>query len=163
MVLLGILLQSCSTMAQTDSVTLDYYFDDQGISTGIMIKTDLVSIIHGDVPLIVESRPKRNLTFEGGLGVLLPYYVHDFLPLAFSENKGIDNNRYGYSARLHLKWYIQAPEMKYWGIQYYHRAFDHIKVHEWFFTRGDQRIIGKRLLVDVALGLGYEISECPGK
>lgn len=149
---LAILLLPVSGSSQTDS--LSYYFDDQGISNGIMIKTDLISIIHGDAPLLVEGTLVNDLRWEAGVGLLLPYYVHDFLALVFSDNRGITNDRLGYSSRLHMKWYDNAPEEKYWGIQYYRKAYHHITVNDWFFTRGDQRIIGKRLLLDIALGLG---------
>jgi len=148
--------------AQSDSTSLSYYFDDGGISTGTMYKTDLVSMIHGDWPIIAENRLKNNLTLEMGAGLLMPYYVHDFLALAFTDNKGIQNDRFGYSTRLHVKWYTKAPERDYWGVQYYRRSFHHIKVNEWFFTKGDQRIIGKRLILDIALGLGVRLQRTDG-
>lgn len=150
--------------AQQDSVNLSYYFDDGGISTfNWMIKTDIVSIIHGDAPIIVEKMLHRDLTLEGGIGLILPYYVHDFLAIAFTENRGIENNYFGHSLRLHLKWYSKAPERDYWGIHYYRRAFNDISVNEWYFTRGDQRVLGKRLLLDIALGLGFRSQQVKGK
>lgn len=140
------------SFAQQDS--LAHYFDDGGISTGLLIKTDIISIIHGDAPLIAEWKLNKEITAELSVGVLMPYYVHDFLASAFTDNQGITNNRFGWSGGAQLKWYLHAPEETYWGMQYRRRSYAHIKVNEWYFTKGNQLILGKRMLLDVALGVG---------
>lgn len=148
--------------AQSDSTNLQYYFDDGGIARGTPIKTDLIAIIHGDLPLLTEIRVKNSLMLELGPGLILPYYVHDFLALGFTDNRGIINNKFGYSARIHLKWYAKGKDKDYWGMQFYHRAFQTINVNEWTFTKGDQRILGKRLLIDIGLGIGLRFQNSMG-
>ena len=84
-------------------------------------KTDIISIIHGDLPFLIETKINGSLYVEGGAGLLLPYYIHDFLSYLVSDNRGVVNDRLGLSMRIHLKWYMKGNEKRYWGIHYYFR------------------------------------------
>src|SRR5262245_15571916 len=68
--ILMLTLPSSLLAQQRDSVNLKYYFDDKGIATGLKVKTDFISIIHGDAPLILEKKYKKNVSLEGGLGLI---------------------------------------------------------------------------------------------
>lgn len=144
---------------------LSQYFDDQGISQAKgILKTDAIAMIHGDWPLLYEHMLSDQFSIEGGVGLLMPYYVHDFLALIFTENNGITNNQLGVSFKGQLKLYTdKAPDLHYWGVQLYHRSFSDLGVTEFTFTKGWQRFVGKRLTIDYGLGLGIRTQQIRGE
>ena len=143
---------------------LSQYFDDEGISQAKgILKTDAIAMIHGDWPVLYEHMLSDQFSIEGGVGILMPYYVHDFLTLIFTENNGITNNQLGFSLKGQLKLYTdKAPDLHYWGVQLYHRSFSDLGVTEFTFTKGLQRFVGKRLTIDYGLGLGLRTQQIRG-
>jgi hypothetical protein len=160
--LVSLLATSLHVFSQQDE-DLSYYFDDGGISTGLLLKTDILSSLRGDVPLIIEKKLGPQLTIEGGVGLILPYYIPDLPSMAFVDiSNELQNNRFGSSIRLQLKFYNDAPENRYWGLRYHRRNYYEVKVNDLVFTSGLQRIIGQRLLIDIALGLGIRTQNSRG-
>ncbi len=165
LVVISLLLSFLLVNAQQSDKDLGQYFEDEGISVAKGIwKTDVIAMIHGDWPVIYEHLLSDQFSVEGGIGLLMPYYVHDFLALAFAENRGITNNQLGWSIKLQGKLYTgDIPDSRYWGFQVYNRSFSDIGVTELYFTNGKQRFIGKRVLIDYGIGLGIRLQNVRGE
>jgi hypothetical protein len=145
------------SLAQDNSQANAYYFDDDEISSSRnIIKVDAISLIHGELPITLERTITRRFSVEGGLGILLPYYVHDFLPLIFDdERQRFTNNKFGSSVWLKAKLYEdRAPDLHYIDFTLHRRNFAENSVTDVSFGLGNQLIIGKRLAFDYGFGVG---------
>jgi hypothetical protein len=133
-----------------------YYLNDGGIaSSKAILKTDAISIIHGEVPVLLEYVLNQRVTAEGGLGLLLPYYVHDFLPLIVDGKPNFSNNSLGTSLWLKFKLYHRkAPELHYIDVTVHHRNYNSLAATDFSFNIGNQLMIGQRMTFDYSIGVG---------
>ncbi len=137
------------------------YFDDGKISEAKnVIKLNLSSIIHGDVPIFYERAIGNSFAIEVGAGLLMPYYVPDLIQL-LSDEKDFSDPDSGYSLWFQPKFYFggNAPELVYVGLQYRRRNYK--KDSSTFvytdisFNYGYQLILGKRIALDYSSGVGF--------
>jgi hypothetical protein len=142
-------------LAQT-SESNAYYMDDGGItSSKAILKTDVNSIVHGEVPVLLEYVLNERVGAEGGLGLLLPYYVHDFLPLIFDGKPNFSNNSLGTSLWLKFKLYHKmAPELHYIDVTVHHRNYTSLSATDFSFNLGNQLMVGQRITFDYSIGVG---------
>ena len=153
--------------AQTDSIQdISYYFDDARVTDAKNIfKINLPSIINGDLPIFYERTFNNSLSFELGVGLLLPYYISEFPDLVRGKTP-IENPKSGYSFWICPKYYIQrrAPEYNYIGLQYRRRSYNledgqNITYDYFTINLGLQLIFGKRFLFDYSLGGGFRFKK----
>jgi hypothetical protein len=163
LILVGVLIifSYHHSRGQSDTTSMRYYFDDGGIaSSRAIFKVETIAIIHGELPVLLEVFVKQNFSLELGAGVILPYYVHDFLPLLFNEGQGFKNSEFGNSFWLSSRLYMrEAPESNYWMLQARRRNFVNTNVTEITFNFGKQKIFGKRWICDYGIGLGLRFQK----
>jgi len=149
-------------IAQNDSIQDNsYYFDDGGISESkSLVKINVFSIVNGDLPVYYERIIGKSFSIEFGAGILLPYYIPE-LPQLFSGESEIANPDFGHSIWIHPKYYVQheSPELNYLGIQIRRRNYNQdnqtIIFTDLTFNYGLQLIVGKRLVFDCNVGVGF--------
>lgn len=109
--------------------------------------------------LLYERTISDGISLEGGLGLLLPYYVHDFLPLLFDGDQEFTNDELGNSYWLQARWYPEArgPELDYWSLQYRKRKYAANTFTDISINMGRQRLFGDRLMVDYGIGMGVRL------
>lgn len=106
-----------------DSIYLQYLLNNSEIPKRVyysgdhknIIKTDIISIAGGHLPIIWEHRFNDYLGFDAGPGLLLPYTFFDFLGkdsraaypdfFPFIINPNFENKKMGISLRLEPKMY----------------------------------------------------------
>jgi hypothetical protein len=139
-----------------NSESVAYYMNDDGISSSkLILKTDVVSIIHGEAPFLLEYVLNQRLSAEGGLGILLPYYVHDFVPLLVDSKPNFSNNSLGTSLWLKFKLYhTKAPELHYIDVTVHHRNYSSLDATDFSFNLGNQLMVGQRMTFDYSVGVG---------
>ncbi len=149
-----------SVVAQ-DASSNKYYLDDGGISAPkAILKFEALSIIHGEVPLHLEVFAKRNFSLEGGIGLIMPYYVHDFGALLVGSENSFSNNSTGLGLWMAARLYMgEAPEARYWMLQARRRNFQYNHVTELTFNFGKQKIIGGKWVCDYGIGLGVRLQD----
>lgn len=156
-----VLLTACfEAFSQADTTDYSYYFDDSGISTSRnVLKTDVVALVHGEMALLYERTISDGISLEGGLGLLLPYYVHDFLPLLFDGHPEFTNDELGNSYWLQARWYPEArgPELDYWSLQYRNRKYSATTLTDISINMGRQKLLGDRLMIDYGFGIGVRL------
>ena len=145
----------------TAQIDNSYYFDDAGISKSKnIIKTDIISLIHGDFPIIYERAVTDKIGIETGIGILLPYYVHDFLPLIFNGAPAFTNSKFGYRVSFNTKFYSDTSlEKKYIEVLLKLRHFENLILIDHSIGFGKQIIIKDRLAFDVSLGIDLRFQE----
>ena len=157
-----LLISHHKVIAQNDSIQDNsYYFDDGGISESKnLVKINVLSIVNGDLPVYYERIIGKSFSIEFGAGILLPYYIPE-LPQLFLDEPEIENPDFGHSLWIHPKYYIQheAPELNYLGIQFRRRSYTQdnqaIIFTDLTFNYGLQLIVGKRLVFDYNVGVGF--------
>ncbi len=114
-----------------------------------------MSILHGELPFLIEHVLTRRLSAEGGLGLLLPYYIHDFLPLLVGDKPPFQNNSLGTSFWLKFKLYHrEAPELHYIDVTVHRRNFSTLSATDFSFNLGNQLMVGTRMTFDYSIGVG---------
>jgi hypothetical protein len=144
------------TIRAQNSESNAYYMNDGGIaSSKVILKTDAVSIIHGEAPFLLEYVLNQLLSAEGGLGILLPYYVHDLLPLIVDGKPNFSNNSLGTSLWLKFKLYhTKAAQLHYIDVTVHHRNYASLAATDFSFNLGNQLMVGQRMTFDYSIGVG---------
>ena len=156
----------CLSLAKThaqDTNSLDYYFDDNGISEArFIIKTNLFSVINGDLSIGIETPLSKRFSIEGGLGYQLPYYFSEPGYLLLDQKDFIDiSPKNGYSILLQPKYYLlpNYPEMSYISLWYRRRHYNQkngqsLQNIDLAVTWGVQFFIGAKAMIDFQYGFG---------
>ena len=153
-----VLILNHQAKAQQDS--LSRYFDDKEISTSKsrnILKTDLISIIRGDVGLQYERGLSDEFSVTIGAGVLMPYYVHDLLAVVIGKGAPDNFNSTGFSYQFHGRWYpSKLPDGPHYGILHRTRNFADVKTSEFALFLGNQKLPHKRFIYDWYFGIGIK-------
>lgn len=138
--------------AQPDS--LSRYFDDKEISTSKnILKLDLISVIRGDLGLQLEHKISNELSLTAGVGVLMPYYIHDLLISTGNQ----DINSKGFSYQLHSRWYPEGvPTQNHYGVLFRSRNFADVRTSEYALFLGKQKLPHKNFLYDWYFAIGIK-------
>jgi hypothetical protein len=153
-----------SLWGQADKESNAYYLDDNHLSSAKnVIKIDGMALVHGELPFIFERVLARVFSAEAGLGILLPYYIHDFLPLIVHSAPGFSNNQFGHSLWLKAKLYRdRAPDLDYLDFTFRQRNFSNAELTDISLGWGRQVIVGKRLTFDFGIGVGIRLQRSWG-
>lgn len=96
--LLFAFLFSVTVYSQTnDSTYLNYLLKNKNVATRSVnageahniLKTDLITIFNGQLPIIWEHRFNRSLGFDAGIGIILPYTFFKILGEDVNPNPGL--------------------------------------------------------------------------
>lgn len=78
-----------------------------------ILKTDIVAMLDGNIPLIWEHRFSEHWGLDGGVGVLLKYSMNDYVSkkdfddeAPFGLNTNFKNNKLGFSCQLEPKIFL---------------------------------------------------------
>lgn len=151
---------------EPDTVDTDYYFDDGGISNAKNVfKTNLLGLAFGELSVHYERVLLDWLTVEGGVGLMLPYFVPS-LSEAWLEDRHVAGTRnVGYSLYLSPKfyWMGEAPELSYFGFEVSTQKYEMNGVEENFLDivtiYGFQMVVGKRVVLEYLLGVGVRMDK----
>ena len=165
--LLILLIFSKNAYCQSDS--LDYYFDDGGLSnTNNIVKLNCTGIFYGDYTMSFERKINSFLTIEAGLGLWngklifnAEYPVNIRMPIPKPTITYFFQPRFYYR----FKEEGNALEFMYSSFMYRKRKADlrsdslsnyqMINFTDFFYTTGYQGYIGKRLTFDASFGFGF--------
>jgi len=153
-----------SLQAQDDNYYIDDYKSDNSVTfKKSILKVNTFSIINGDIPITYEKAIHDYVSFEAGVGYLLPYYFADFISgNIFNEIKV--NPSFGYSIWLAAKYYYSgdAPFGAYNSIQYrrkyYFNNTEPIIFNDVILQLGKQYIISEWFVIDINVGAGLRHS-----
>ncbi len=120
-----------------------------------ILKTDVVSIIGGELPFIWEHKFSKTFGIELGAGVLLPYYVNT--DLIFSDNIDFSNDKSGYSFLANIKaqpfWFSDENFYTIFGVHYRH--YSTCSFSSFSIGEGYQWLLFEKLSLDVGLQGGF--------
>lgn len=97
--------------AQNDTLSMDDYFDDDGIaSTKSKIKIDGLQFVNGNIPVFYEYAFSKKFGIELGLSLNRPFYAElnrqEFLPVPLREYYDIEA---GYGFTIKPEWLFHTP------------------------------------------------------
>jgi len=139
--------------AQFTSNTNDNNQEPEGI-----YKLNVASLINGDMSFSYERILSDFFSVEAGVGYLLPYHLYDIT--SRFENWISLNPDFGYSILFSPKFYAlgEAPDFKYYAIQYRLRHYvqnkESIIFNDFSFIMGSQFIMDRKYILDVFVGAG---------
>jgi len=156
-----------SSVGQQDTIPLEYYFDDKGLSeSNYAYKVDLGSVAFGDVAFTAERKMGSLTSFEIGGGFLLKNALIIDEPahgeLSTNERDG------GYSFSLAIRYYHKGRAIKglYLAPQFKQRVYYHtndnifyrksqtVRQNDFTAQLGYQYVKG-HLVLDANIGAGY--------
>lgn len=156
-------------LAQINSDSLTKYFDDGGISNAKnIVKVNLASTISGDASVFYERIVGSVFSVEVGTGLLLKHYIPDYYEFSNPDEISeivADSIKGGYSLWFAPKIYYlkSAPELGYAGIQFRQRNYimehQNVTYNDVMFIGGFQKIIKKRLIMDLNFGVGIRLKK----
>ena len=111
-----------------------------------VVKTDLVSILDGVLPIIWEHRFSESIVLDGGVGLIMPYSIIDVFGYSaransnngsqnnlLGYNQSFDNDKFGTSVHLEPKLYfsesgssIDSNSNAYMSLFYDRKAYDRL-------------------------------------
>ncbi|MDD4991322.1 MAG: hypothetical protein PHR83_03725 [Paludibacter sp.] len=104
-----------------------------------ILKTDLTSILDGNLPFIWEHRFSDYFGLDCGLGLILPYTFADIINskssddivlVSFGMNPSYRNYKFGESFQIEPKIFLGITSSSYLGVFYGYRNYYTMKIHE---------------------------------
>lgn len=151
-------LSSFSLNGQTSS-TSDYFYNkisekDQGINPGRYLKTDLISIIEGELPLLYGFRTGMKSSIECGIGLIFPYtydLMNQVFPLS-SPNPTFEQENLGFSFQINPRYGAGIERSgPYGSVPFKYRQYSRVSTFETGLILGYPFIV-QNLLLEIELG-----------
>lgn len=151
----------CASNAQVDSSQIQNYLDDGEVSvTKNILKTDVIAAIQGNLGLSLERIIYRKMTLEGTIGILLDYYVHDFVPLVIAGTPETTPQGMGLSYKIAMRQYFRnAPGLNFLEFSLRRRHYSNMTLGDFGVVAGKQWIVGERGILDTGLGVGIRTQQ----
>lgn len=120
--------------AEKDSTTYFYkktISEESFLTSKNLIKTDLISIIDGNVPIIWEHKFSDIFSLEGGLGIIIPIGNNRLNNIInFELNPDYIVKKIGGSALLEFRYHPEFFKSQYFCLKTRIRSYDHLLVSE---------------------------------
>lgn len=157
-------ITNCIAQVETQE-DLDKYFDDSNYSKRSgLLNINLLSPFVGDVAIAYEQKLTRRITLEGGVGVLLPFYVREYMEWLVTDAYIPTNVKGGFSWRIEPKIYAkkEAPHGFYVSTMYRERHYSLENNPKLIFRDiclnfGSHFIPKKKISIDYYCGFGVRI------
>jgi hypothetical protein len=156
------LFGSISLHGQIDSTNVAVYFEDDGPKSGDnQVKIDVLTIVFGELPVSYERAITDNFSLEIGVGILLPYHVPEFVS-GVEKFETVDG---GSTFRIEAKYLedYNSRIKRFYSLRFRQRNFklptEDLKARDLSFLSGIQMMVGKGIVLDYYVGLGYQFGD----
>ncbi|WP_165021271.1 hypothetical protein [Dysgonomonas sp. ZJ279] len=123
----------------------------KGYPTSI-IKTDILSIIDGDLPIIYEHRFSSLFAVEAGVGLILPYENEiSTFPISAENNRNFKNTKFGYSLLAAPRIYFAHSSKNYMALMVRYRRYDELSIAEYGVGKGWVWLLADKYPLDAAV------------
>lgn len=154
------ILLALSFISNLKGQELSEVFNDGGLrERKNILKVNFIPLFQGELPVYYERVLTKNLSFEVGLGLQLPYYLPDIGMLGDGP-LGSEHPSFRVQWWLFPKYYFkEAPEMGFVGVilrqRNYHVEEGDYKVTDIIYSYGLQFFLSDNVMMEMNLGIGY--------